>query len=104
VVQLPSHSASAFVKAGAEDYMIGIENVKVRDSDKVKVEITKGQGCGWAWPGGGAPDEVKVSLGDRKKSTFSSKQMFNVTYNGGIVQRRTKHFQWLHDRLVLKCV
>eukprot|EP00038_Savillea_parva_P018250 m.22775 g.22775 ORF g.22775 m.22775 type:complete len:566 (-) comp4028_c0_seq1:108-1805(-) len=96
--------ASAFVKAGAEDYMIGIDNVKVRDSEKVTVEVTKGQGVGWSWPGGGDPNpnEVKVDLGDRKKSTFSSKQMFNITYNGNIVQRRSKHFQWLHDRLAIK--
>lgn len=39
--------ASAFVKAGAEDYMIGNQQVHVQDSDQVAVEDTNGFGPGW---------------------------------------------------------
>jgi len=91
--------ASAYASSGAEQYMRGVDT-KRRPPVMLTVGITKGQGPGWEWPGG--DDDVRVSLGDKNKGTFSSKQMFNVTYNGFTVQRRMKHFQWLHEQLVLK--
>lgn len=85
--------------------MIGANQVTVADGDRILVEATKGQGPGWRWPENdpGLGDAlVKISLGGKKKSGFSSHQVYNITCGPYVVERRSKHFVWLHDRLTAK--
>eukprot|EP00041_Stephanoeca_diplocostata_P029918 m.892458 g.892458 ORF g.892458 m.892458 type:complete len:549 (-) comp23656_c1_seq9:3412-5058(-) len=97
---------SAFVKAGAQDYMIGSQQVHVQESDMVEVVDTNGVGPGWKWPqtnpkyGSG---KVCVSSKGKKKTTFKSHSQYDIkTGETCTVERRAKHFQWLHDRLTHK--
>eukprot|EP00040_Diaphanoeca_grandis_P027945 m.160230 g.160230 ORF g.160230 m.160230 type:complete len:553 (-) comp31176_c0_seq1:182-1840(-) len=98
--------SSAYVATGADEYLTsgGLgSTVAVNPSDYIDVADTKGQGPGWKTTAT-SPSEVKVyHAGAKKKGRgFSTYTHYNIIINNSTVERRMKHFQWLHDRLCMK--
>jgi len=96
--------SSMAVATGADEYLTsGGEIAAVNPSDCIAVVDTKGQGPGWAQSG--MTQQVTIFTGAKKKGKgrgFSSYTHYNITVNKTTVERRMKHFQWLHDRLQMK--
>lgn len=96
--------SSAYTKAGTEEYMIHgttKKNIRIPEADIITVVDTKGQGPGWSEL---ATKDVKVYHAGKKnpKKSFKSHTHFNITTAGTTVERRFKHFEWLHERLQTK--
>eukprot|EP00039_Didymoeca_costata_P018815 m.335081 g.335081 ORF g.335081 m.335081 type:complete len:534 (+) comp17510_c0_seq1:180-1781(+) len=94
---------SAFVKAGAEGFMIGDfkKDLAVKSSEHIHI-IGDNQGISVVpmWQDlGNKWGEITVTDGGKVKKTLSSYSAYNIQSQRHTVKRGFRHFQWLHDRL-----
>eukprot|EP00054_Salpingoeca_dolichothecata_P010846 m.60267 g.60267 ORF g.60267 m.60267 type:complete len:530 (-) comp19176_c0_seq2:46-1635(-) len=93
---------SAFVKAGAEGFLLGDTKDVTLDPNTLLHVLDSGTGIEWE-PNTEQWQPIRVELaGTRSKfKGMKSYEAFNITggISQGTVERRHKHFQWLHDRL-----
>lgn len=93
---------SAFVKAGAEGFMMGTAKKEVLDKSAY-IYIVDNAGPEWAanpQPYG----EIRIEkAGSRSKfMKMKTYEAYTISGGGSDVERRHKHFVWLHERLTNK--
>lgn len=98
----PLKKSGIFAKSG-DSYILGTTTVSVNESERVIVIQNEG---GYFWKSVRDPYTVRVAS-PKKETKFKGMKSFiayqlTPSFNHIAVSRRYKHFDWLHERLVLK--
>lgn len=100
---MPLKSKSKIFSKAGDSYILGTLSPTVTDNEKVYVLQSD---SGYYWHRSSEPYTVAVTS-PKKESKFKGIKTFiayqlTPSFNGIVVSRRYKHFDWLHNRLVEK--